>query len=457
MNNSSSNGIIKLGPLVLLAIGLSVFAMHYGASCMLWPVTWGRNAGTSLWPTFGGFFISGVILPFLGYIAVNKGGGPLFTIAAKVGPKFVQFFGAFTILIMGPLFVIPRMSAAAWDALSKVFGWEAAPWIALFAFTVAYYAITYWFIYKEGEIIDKMAKILVPLLLILEVAIIIKAVINPIGVPVAKMFSESPFAYGFINGYQTMDLPAALMYAGIIITDVKTRIDPMKPSVQLMQKSTGWNLIAGAVIGFAVLLVIFIGEFYLGNSSGSVMADVDYAKLFMSIVVHHWGTVGGAVFNVALVFAAMTTAIGLTAGTGNYFFEASGGKWKYTTICIVTLAVSTLISVCGLSQIIRWTAPILNMIYPPCIALVLFTIFMPKFIGAMRGACWASLGWGVVEALNGYLGLVGFEGAFTGLYNIVPGANLGFGFVIFFVLGAIIGHFFFNDSQNIDPPMEAAN
>ncbi len=453
----NDNGIIKLSPLVLLAIGGAVFAMHYGASCMLWPVTWGRNAGTDLWPTFSGFFISGVILPFLAYIAVYKGGGPLFTLAGKVGPKFSQFFGAFTVLVMGPLFVIPRMSAAAWDALSQVFGWHAAPWIGVFSFTVLYYAVTYWFIFREDEIIDKMSRILVPLLLILELAIIIKAVLYPIGVPVPRMFSESPFAYGFINGYQTMDLPAALMYAGIIIADVKLRIDPMKPSIHIMQKSVGWNVVAGAIVGFIILLAIFIGEFYLGNSSGSVMADVDYAKLFMSIVVHHWGTVGGAVFNVALIFAAMTTAIGLTAGTAHYFVDASGGKWKYTTICIATLVVSTLISVCGLEQIIKWTAPILNMIYPPCIALVLFTIFAPNFLGAMKGACWASLGWGVVEALNGYLGIIGFEGAFTGLYNIVPGANLGFGFVIWFILGAIVGHFFFKDNTPVEPPVDAAN
>jgi LIVCS family branched-chain amino acid:cation transporter len=451
MNNGNSSGIIKLGPLVLLAIGLSVFAMHYGASCMLWPVTWGRNAGTSLWPTFGGFFISGVILPFLAYIAVYKGGGPLFTIAARVGPTFGQIFGAFTVLIMGPFFVIPRMSAAAWDALAQVFGWHAAPWIAIFAFTVAYYSICYWFIYKPGQIIDKLSRILVPLLLILEVAIIIKALFSPIGIPVAKMFTESPFTYGFINGYQTMDLPAALMYAGIIITDVKNRIDPMKPSVELMNRSVGWNLIVGAVVGFIVLFFVFLGEFYLGNSSGSVMADVDYAKLFMSIVVHHWGTVGGAVFNIALVFAAMTTAIGLTAGVGDYFVEASGEKWKYTTICIITLVVSTLISVGGLNAIITWTAPILNMIYPPCIALVLFTIFLPKLRGAMRGACWFSFGWGVVEALNGYLGIIGYENALAGLYSIVPGATLGFGFVVWFILGAVIGHFFLSKADdNLD-------
>jgi hypothetical protein len=39
------------------------------------------------------------------------------------------------------------------------------------------------------------------------------------------------------------------------------------------------------------------------------------------------------------------------------------------------------------------------------------------------------------------MGLFGVENAFQGLYNIVPGANAGFGFILFFVVGAIIGHF----------------
>ena len=83
------------------------------------------------------------------------------------------------------------------------------------------------------------------------------------------------------------------------------------------------------------------------------MADADYAKLFMSIVVHHWGTVGGAVFNVALIFAAMTTAIGLT-GTAHYFVDASGGNGN--TPHFALLLWSLVLNQCLWSeQIIKWT------------------------------------------------------------------------------------------------------
>lgn len=437
----------KLPFLVLLAIGASIFAMHYGASCMLWPTTWGRNSGTEVLTAFFGFAFTGLLLPFLGYFAVNKGGGPLFVLASKVGPNFAQIFGGFTVLVMGPLFVIPRMSAAAWDALSKVFGLENSPYIVLVIFTIIYYAITYWFIYKQDKIVDKVSMILVPVLLLMEIIIITKALLFPIGTRVPPMYSEHPFAYGFINGYQTMDLPAALMFAGIILTDIATRVKGNK-------KAVFPNLVKAGIIGFIILGVIEFGEFLLGSSTGSVLADLDYAKLFATVVLKQWGLVGASMFNTALVFAAMTTAIGLTAGTAEYFVDAGRGKWSYNKIAIATLVVSTLISICGLDQIVKWTAPILNMIYPPCIALVLFIVFFPeRFVGAMKGACYASLGWGVVEALRGYLGLVGVENAFQGLYNIVPGANAGFGFVLFFIVGAIIGHLVFKEPDRTNPAL----
>ncbi|MGS0746687.1 branched-chain amino acid transport system II carrier protein [Syntrophomonas erecta subsp. sporosyntropha] len=442
----NKENIVKLSPIVLLAIAGSVFAMHYGASCMLWPTTWGRNSQSLWYLGFAGFFFTGLLLPFLGYFAVEKAGGPLFTIASRVGPGFAQTFGGFTVLLMGPFFVIPRMSAAAWDALSKIFALEGSPWIVVVIFTIVYYAITYWFIYVETNIVDKVSKILVPVLLVLELAIIFKALTNPLGVPGAPLYDQHPFAYGFVNGYQTMDLPAALMFAGIILADIAHRVKNHKPSVM-------HNLIKAGVTGFIILTIIEVGEFALGASTGATLADVDYAKLFATIVLIQWGKIGGAVFNVALVFAAMTTAIGLTAGTAQYFVDASHGKWKYQHIAIITLIVSTLISVCGLEQIITFTAPLLNMIYPPCIALVLFTVFATRYVGAMKGACYLTFLWGIVEAIRGYMAVGGIENGMQGLYNVIPFANSGFGWIIFFVVGAIAGHFIFKGpdaSDNID-------
>lgn len=436
--NSKETG--KLSPLVILAISGSIFAMHFGASCMLWPTTWGRNSGTSFILAFSGFFFTGILLPFLAYFAVNKGGGPLFVVAKRVDLTFARIFGSFTVLIMGPLFVIPRMSAAAWDAITKVINIDSPPWIFLFIFTAMYYLITYWFIYQQSKIVDKVSKILVPLLLIAEIVIIGSIIISPIGEPVAKNYSQSPFAYGFIHGYQTMDLPAALMFAGVILTDIGVRI-------KNNQKAVVKNLIKTGTIGFIILGCIEFGEFWMGHTVSGVYADLNYAKLFASVVLHQFGIVGGAIFNIALIFAAMTTAIGLTAGTAEFFQKVSNEKISYRKAAIATLFLSTLVSVTGLETIVAWTAPILNLIYPPCIVLVLFTVFLTDKIGAMRGACYFSLFWGVIEAINGYLGLLGAPDSLSVIYNIVPGANAGFGFVIFMIFGAFIGQFLFKNTK----------
>ena len=33
----------------LLVMGGALFSMHFGAACMLFPVQWGKDAGTALW------------------------------------------------------------------------------------------------------------------------------------------------------------------------------------------------------------------------------------------------------------------------------------------------------------------------------------------------------------------------------------------------------------------------
>ena len=423
----------KLPLIVLCAMGGAVFAMHFGASCMLWPTTWGRDSGLSWLTAFSGFFISGVILPYLGYLAVANG-GTLFELARRVGPKFAYLFGTLLVLVLGPLFVIPRMSAASWDALSRALRIDAheASWVLSCLFTLAYYLIVYWFIYKENEIVDKLSKYLVPFLVLLEAFLIISTLVSPIGEAVPKHYSQSAFAYGFINGYQTMDLPASLMYAAIIITSIKAYgVHDFKPMIAILLKAAG--------LGFILFTLVMFGEFFRGHTASGVFVDVSYAKLSADIILHQWGRIGAAVFNGALVFAAMTTAIGVTAGTASFFNSASNEKISYKKACVGTLICSTIISVGGLSAIISWSVPILNLIYPPCIALVVFMAFFPKKINMMRGACYFTLGWGIIESLNGYLGLIGFPEALSGIFTLIPGARDGFGFIPFLILGTVFG------------------
>ena len=430
-----------LGFVTIMLIGFAIFSMHFGASCMLWPTTWGRDSGSEFLLCFVGFFFSGLILPALAYLAVSKGGGPLYTLSYQIGPKFVLLFGTVTVMLTGPLFTIPRMSAASWDAISRVTGLDVNEnaFIMSIFFQILYYSITYWFIYKESMIVDKLSKILVPALIIIEVLVIGKALIAPIGVTTAPNYPQSPIAYGFVNGYQTMDLTCALMFAGIIIHDLKVRLG---------EKSTRINyyLVMTGFLGFAIMGCIQLGEMYRGHTASILFPDLNYAKLSATIVLEQYGATGGMIFNIALAFAALTTAIGLAAGCGAYAENASQGKFNYKKACIATLILSCLISIGGLGTIVVWATPGLYLVYPPAIALVLCTCFLTEFTGGRRGACWGAFIWGVFEAGEGYVKLFGktignpdIANPFAWVHS-VPLMEYGLGFLWLAVGGWIIGH-----------------
>ncbi len=432
----------KLNLLVVAAVGGSVFAMHFGGSCMLWPVTWGQQSGSAVLITYLGIFISAILFPWLAYLAVSKE-GTLFTIASKsVNTKFAQIFGGLTVLVLGPLFAIPRMSAAAWDAICQILGLDHSPFPALLLFTLAYYTAAFWFLYRRSQVIDKIAKYLLPVLIVTIVAVVTKSLISPMAARVAPFFPEHPFTYGFLHGYQTMDLPAALMFATLVIVG-------LKESHNLKGDSLNRYLVLTAGFGFLLLGTSHFTQMLVGASTGALFTDVSYARLYATIILELWGPIGGAIFNVALLFAALTSAVGLGGGTASYFEEASGGRLPYVACTAVTLILSGLISMIGLDEIIRLTAPILDIIYPPAIVMVLFIVIAPGLQGARAGAALAAFGWGLFEGAYGYAAMFGNEVGLGLLRSWFPGADAGFGWVLITVLGAIIGQLFNNNNNKV--------
>ena len=78
----------------LAIMGGALFSMHFGAACMLFPVQWGKDAGTALWPVFAGVVLSGVLLPYFGYLALVKGNGTFLEITKRISPEFGTVFAA---------------------------------------------------------------------------------------------------------------------------------------------------------------------------------------------------------------------------------------------------------------------------------------------------------------------------------------------------------------------------
>lgn len=421
----------------IILFGTAVFSMHFGASCMLWPVTWGQQSGSSILEAALGILLTAIIFPFCAYLAIVRGGGSFYTLISRINEKFAFVFGGITVAVLGPLFVVPRMSAASWDATCKIMNWNSEPMLPALLFAVVYYLITYWFLFKLEDVLSKIGKYLMPFLVLVLIAVVVKSLMNPLSEWMPKLYPERAFSYGFISGYQTMDLPAALIYGTIIIVNLKT--------LGIRGSGLSKSLLAVGGLGFILLAASNFSQMLVGASTGYLFTDVSYAKLYTTIVLKLWGVIGGIAFNIGLLLAAMTSAIGLASGTAAYFKEASKQKWSYKNAAIVTLVISALVSSFGLVTIIKLTAPILNLIYPPCIALVFSYIFFGnRKIEIIGGATIMAFCWGGVDCLIGYLKMTNIN--ITGIiniYNLVPGVSIGMGWILPAFIGAIIAGFVF--------------
>jgi LIVCS family branched-chain amino acid:cation transporter len=300
-------------------------------------------------------------------------------------------------------------------------------------FQVIFYTVTFWFLYKETKIIDKLTRILVPALVLMEVTIIGYAIISPLGPQAQPNFEGSVIARGFVDGYQTIDLICALMFASIIIVDIKHRLGPATSKLN-------YYLVITGLFGFLIMSAIQCGEMFRGSTASVLLPDVNYAKLSATIVLEQMGTAAGMGFNICLVLACLTTAIGLISGCGRFLASATKGRLSYISACILTSVCAFLTSITGLATIVQWVTPVLQLIYPPAIALTLCLCFLTPYQGGMRGACYATAIYGLLDALHLWLPMLGFAGGIPGLAAI-PGQANGLGFVWFMVLGWLLGHF----------------
>ena len=100
-----SSNKISTGEMV--AIGLMLFALFFGAGNLIFPPALGQASGTNLWPAIIGFLLTGVGLPLLGVLAIGLSGhNHLQSMANKINPSFSLVFTVILYLSIGPFFAI---------------------------------------------------------------------------------------------------------------------------------------------------------------------------------------------------------------------------------------------------------------------------------------------------------------------------------------------------------------
>lgn len=412
-----------------IVLGAALFAMFFGAGNLIFPPAIGVASGESWFLSMLGFFFTGICLPVMGVLAVSKAGGTISEFASKVSHKFSLAFGTIVILAIGPLLAIPRTGATVYEIGIKPLG-EINPLLV----SIIYFGITLLFVIKPNGIIDKVGKILTPILLFVIGTIIITGLIHPIGIPVASKI-ENAFTFGFLEGYQTMDTLGAIVMGGIILAALleKGYTDTKKQ----MKMTTTAGLISGSI-----LMLIYGGLLFLGASiSGNVEPGISKTALILDITKSVLGNNGLFVISIAVSAACLTTSIGLTAIVGNYFEKISKGKLSYKLTVIVVCAFSALMSVVGVETIVEIAVPLLVWVYPVAMVLIVFNIIeaiLPHkfaFTGGVLGAGFI----GFMDALKA-LPFKGISESLKPIYDLIsklPFANVGFAWVLPAVLLAL--------------------
>lgn len=348
----------------ILILGFALFSMFFGAGNLLFPPSLGVAVGQSWFVAGIGFFLTGVGLPLLGILAFTKGGN-LDEFASKISKKFNTTYLTILILVIGPLFAIPRTGSTTFEmgVLPLIGG--ANPKIAAIICSVIFFTVTLFLVLNESRVTDVLGKFLTPIILVILALITIVGILNPIGEPVASVIKGSQFSYGFINGYQKMDALASVLFGVIIVKGLEGK--GVKNSKEQKIFLTGAGFVAALGLG-----LIYFSLIYLGSQISNIK-NLSTAQTALMITELTLGSSGKIAFGVCVAAACLTTSVGLVALASEWFSKLL--KISYKKIALGICIFSAVLSVAGLDYIINLSVPVLVILYPVTIVLILLNIF----------------------------------------------------------------------------------
>ncbi|WP_336611938.1 branched-chain amino acid transport system II carrier protein [Campylobacter sp. Cr9] len=441
----------KIGKKEFYVVALMLFAMFFGAGNFILPPKLGVDSGSNFYLAILFFCVTGVALPVLGVAAVAKA-GTLKELASRVNVSFAIIFVAAIYITIGPLVAIPRASTMPYEIMILPFIPSENNIYFLAFYSFIYFALNYYICLNPSTILDTLGKYLTPALLILIAVFFISAFVLAevnIAEPNANYINH-PVASAFVEGYQTMDALAALVFGISVVGALKSLGVKNKHQLSLLTIKAG--LFSGVI-----LIIVYFALGYLGYVYGNTFKDASNGAVLLSLISNDlFGSFGRFILGITALLACLTTTIGLIGSSASYFSSVT--KISYKTWVIVWVVASFLLSIQGLTQILKVSIPILIAIYPIAIVLIIlslinnlineskiiyrFSVYTAAFIGILNAIDSSSLSINEVKILT-YLGIDKF-------LNILPFYSSMLGWIvpviIMFIISYIIEIFSKKDS-----------
>ncbi len=400
-----------------LGLGFMTFAFFLGAGNLIFPTLAGHLAGENMPLAMIGFLLTAVSLPLITLIAVAKANGKVMALL----PVWAATIFAISIyIIIGPAFAAPRAGLVAYEIGYKPFITDSDSTFTFLGlvfncsqlfYTVIFFGIAMWLSLFPGKLLDNIGKVITPIMILLLVALALSVVFFPsaeAGGAIGE-YESHPLVKGVLDGYNTMDALASLIF-GMLIIDILRKKGVDEPKEQTKY------LIRAALIAAGGLAFVYVSLFFLGAGAGELAAGVDNGgQILINYVHHHFGFFGEISLAAVVTLACLTTVVGLVSACAEYFNELMP-KISYRLFAVIMSVACALVANVGLNQLIAISIPVLVTVYPVAIALVAVTFLTERFprpVFAHRAVL-------IVALLFGLIGGLSAAGVDMSLFDCMP-------------------------------------
>lgn len=357
----------------LFITSFGLFSLFFGAGNLLLPPLLGYNAADDwIWVAIG-FIITAVVIPIIGILAHARLQGTLYDFGKKVSPKFSLIY---CILIYSIAVAIPspRTAAATHEiAIHPAFG--TSPIYT----SIIYFTIVLVFVLNRSKILGIIGKFLTPLIVIMLLLVIGIGLYNTETLTNVSQL-DTPLATGILEGYQTFDAIGAVVVGAVVIISINMRHQGSFEDKRKLIVKSGWLAGSGLFLIYAGL--ISIGAYYGSeiNINEELSSDMQRANLLRSISIASLGSFGNTILSILISLACFTTAVGIIAGTADYFKGLCGdSQLVYILTATIASVLGVIIGQLDFNSIIIVAVPVLLFIYPITIVLILLNVLPKQF------------------------------------------------------------------------------
>lgn len=357
---------MKLGRKNTVAVCFLLFSLFFGAGNLIFPPFLGQSAGSHTPAAMLGFLLTAVVLPVLGVVVVARFDG-LDRLGQQVGKRFGIVFTVLIYLSIGPGLAIPRAASVPFEMAVAPYlpeGSNTTIWMVVYS--LMFFLVALWLCLTPGKLVSCVGRFLTPALLLL-LAVLFAGFLFRGKASIAgaqETYAAAPFLKGFAEGYNTMDIIAALNFGLVIATTLN--------SLGLKEKKgvLRYTVLCGVLAGI-ILALVYAMLSYMGMCASGVYALPENGALTLRAIVSQvFGAPGIVLLAAIFTLACLTTCVGLINSVSQYF-STLFSRLSYRKWVVIITGFSFLVCNLGLNTILSISIPVLNAIYPVAIVLIL--------------------------------------------------------------------------------------